>query len=130
MTPAAVYLMTILRVVDGDTVVVHTPWVGSPIETVDLRVAGIDTPEKSRPLAKCVAEIRAAAEATRFTKTLLTPGEQVSVVLTGKDKYFRLLGGITLPDGRDYGAIMVSAGYARPYNGGKKSSWCPAALKR
>lgn len=124
MTPALV-LMTVLHVIDGDSFKVQTPWVDTPIAVMDLRITGIDTPEKRRPLAKCVPEIRKAAAATDFAKAIVHPGDQIQVRLTGKDKYFRLLGKVTLPDGRDYGQTIIAQGHARPYKGGKKSSWCP-----
>jgi len=40
------------------------------------------------------------------------------------DKYLRLLGTITLPDGTDYGTAMIKSGSARAYDGKTKGAWC------
>jgi endonuclease YncB( thermonuclease family) len=31
---------------------------------------------------------------------------------------------VTMPDGRDLGEALVSAGLARPYDRGQRQSWC------
>ena len=41
------------------------------------------------------------------------------------DKYLgRIDANVILPDGRDVGDILIKEQLARPYNGGKRHSWC------
>ena len=56
-TPTGVtYDATIIRVSDGDTVVIEAKWVPAPIKPqVSVRIFGVDTPEKGFR-AQCPAE--------------------------------------------------------------------------
>lgn len=114
-------------VIDGDTFRVGVPaWQATPFEWMGLRVIGIDTPEAAASRAKCEAELARGLEAKAYARTLLPNGARISFAWTGHDKYGgRFLASVTLPDGRDYAAVMIAAGHARPYNGGAKASWCP-----
>lgn len=68
------------------------------------RVFGINAPELSTQAGK---------DALAFAQTLLKPGDVCKVVSHGYDKYGgRFDGEITMPDGRDYGAVMLAAGQA------------------
>lgn len=126
MTPAVAIVAIVLGVTDGDTVRVRVPdWAGTPFGTISVRVLGINAPESSRALAKCDKELALGQEAKAYAKTLLPPNSRIAFVYRGPDKYGgRVLGTLQLPDGRDFGAIMVGAGLAVPYDGKKKGSFC------
>jgi micrococcal nuclease len=98
------------RVVDGDTLKVM---INGTEETV--RVIGINTPETVDPRkpVECFGH-----EASDFGKGLLT-GKNVTLTIDPTqdetDKYHRLLRYVTLPDGHDYGEVMIRSGYAYEY---------------
>ena len=100
----------VLSVIDGDTFSVS---VGGQKETI--RVLGINTPETkySSRGAECYG-----AEASEYAKLLLT-GTQVLLTNDSsqdtRDKYNRLLAYVELPDGRDFGQVMIADGYAYEY---------------
>jgi len=58
----------IVRVNDGDTVVISAPFLPAPLKPeLAVRVFGVDTPEKNH-LAKCESERQRGLAATDFTK--------------------------------------------------------------
>lgn len=80
---------------------------GSP--RLALRVFGINAPELSTDAGKV---------ALAYAQTLLKPGDICKVTSHGWDKYGgRFDGDVTLPDGRDFGALMISSGNAVVFNG-------------
>lgn len=100
--------MSVARVIDGDTIVVTH----NNLEE-RLRIIGIDTPETVAPgsTVECYGP-----EATAQAHTLLPIGSLISVEHELQyDKYDRLLGYVILPDGDDYGYIMIEQGYATAY---------------
>jgi endonuclease YncB( thermonuclease family) len=119
------YPATVVRVDDGDTVVVSVPaWANTPFGQMPIRISGIDTPESSRAHAKCAHEITLGKAATIYAKTLAKPGDPVTLTYHGLDKYARIDGALTLKDGRDWAGIMLKQGFAAVYNGKTKQSWC------
>lgn len=125
MTPAALVAIA-LSVTDGDTIRVRIPdWSGTPFGTIGVRVLGIDTPESQRVHAKCAQEVALGQAAKGYARQLIPPNTRLSFVYHAPDKYGgRVLGTLTLPDGRDFGSVMIGAGLARPYDGKTKASWC------
>ena len=106
--PPAAARAEVLRVVDGDTVVV----VFDGGRTENVRLIGIDTPEKTggHLPAECFG-----AEATAFTSVLLPPG--TPVLLTGgaetRDVYDRLLAYVhRASDGLFVNMALAREGYA------------------
>ena len=101
---------TVLRVVDGDTLVVR---IGARSERV--RLIGVDTPESVDPRRPVQYYGKEASEFTRG----LTEGKRV--VLRGeagsadRDKYGRLLRYVFLPDGTLLNAEIVRQGYGHAY---------------
>ena len=83
-----------------------------------IRLLDIDTPELR---GKCDAERRLAVLAMRRLEQLLSEGTAV-IERHGKGRYGRTLARITV-NGRDVGQVLVSEGYARRYDGGRKP-WC------
>ncbi len=126
------YQAKVVKVIDGDTMKVEIAGWPTPFNPIDVRIDGIDTPEKRMPPAKTKCEALLGKAASSFAVKTVAVGSTVTVNYDTKkhDKYGRLLGTVTLADGRDFGSLLISAGYARPYNGGTKSIWCPAKPKK
>lgn len=120
------YPLIVSRVIDGDSFKFDNPDFPGFIRPWEVRVSGIDTPEHVKPPAKKMCEVRMGLRATEVAKTLLHVGDTVTVTWDGKthEKYGRLIGTVTLPDGSDYGTRMIAAGAARAYDGGTKRPWC------
>ncbi len=111
----------VLRVVDGDTLhVVAAIWPGQMVET-RVRLVGIDAPELR---GRCEAE-RARAAAARDSLSGLVGDGLVSLHEIRFGKYAgRVLARVAGADGRDLSLAMLEAGLARPYEGGRRESWC------
>jgi endonuclease YncB( thermonuclease family) len=102
-----------LTVVDGDTV---------NLGGQSIRLVGFDTPETYR--AQCASERSLGDAATDRLRDLLARASSAKLVyLPHRDQYGRDLARLML-DGRDVAQIMVDEGFARPYAGGQRSSWC------
>ena len=101
----------VTRVVDGDTLCGYAD-LGARIHlSVTVRVLGIDCPEMST----------AAGKAARVVVDgLCPPGSRVVVISRKLDSFGRVLGDVLLPDGRDLGALLLEAGHAVPYGGGRQ----------
>lgn len=113
------YAATVERVIDGDTLDATVEiWPELTVRT-RVRVAGIDTPEL-RAAAACERRIAAAARDAAAAWIAAGP---VTLTLTGRDKYGRSLGRLTRGSD-DLAAALIAAGHARPYDGGKRGSWC------
>ena len=103
---------TVVRVVDGDTIVAKLD-----AEPGDwkIRLLGVDTPETVDPRkpVQCMGK-----QASDFTKKLLT-GKRVRLEADPqadeRDKYDRLLRNVLLEDGTDVNARLVREGYAHAY---------------
>lgn len=100
----------VVRVVDGDTVVTNRGTV---------RIIGVDAPEQGR---------KGYADATRWAKSWLTPGESVRLgnpsSVDNKDRYGRLLRYIQ-DDGRDIGRSLIAKGSRARYDGLDGYDWHP-----
>lgn len=124
-TPQGVtYDAQVLRVNDGDTVVIAAPFLPAPLKPeLAVRIFGVDTPEKNH-LAKCDTERQRGVAATEFTKKMIAQSQQRQVVLYGWDKFGgRVLGDILL-NGQSLRSLLIKNGFAREYFGEAKTSWC------
>ena len=124
-TPAGVtYDTAILRVSDGDTIVISAPYLPAPLKPqLAVRIFGVDTPEKGHR-AQCTKEAEMGEKASAWTKSLVKSGRQFQVTLYRWDKFGgRVLGDI-LVDGKSVRQGLIAAGLAREYYGDKKKSWC------
>ena len=124
-TPQGVtYDAQILKVNDGDTVVIAAPFLPAPLKPqLAVRVFGVDTPEKGFR-AKCEAENQRGLAASEFTKNAVAKSVKRQVILYDWDKFGgRVLGDIIL-DGQSLRAMLIKNGYAREYYGEAKQSWC------
>lgn len=124
-TPTGVtYDAKVLRASDGDTVVVEALWVPAPIKKeVAVRIFGVDTPEKGFR-AKCPAEDVKGQAASAFTKKLIAEAKTIQYVLYDWDKFGGRVLGDLLIDGKSLRELLIANGYARPYFGDAKQSWC------
>ena len=124
-TPQGVtYDAQIIRVNDGDTVVIAAPFLPAPLKPeLAVRVFGVDTPEKGFR-AQCPSEDARGQAATEFTKKAVSASSQRQVVLYGWDKFGgRVLGDIIL-NGQSLRTMLIKNGFAREYFGEAKQSWC------
>jgi len=118
------YDAQILRVSDGDTVVISAPFLPAPLKPeLAVRVYGVDTPEKGFR-AKCPQEDQRGQAASAFTKQAVSQAQQRQVVLYAWDKFGgRVLGDIIL-NGQSLRSMLIANGFAREYYGEAKTSWC------
>jgi endonuclease YncB( thermonuclease family) len=128
-TPQGVtYDAQILRITDGDTVVIAAPFLPKPLKPeLAVRVFGVDTPEKGFR-AQCESEKQRGEAASAFTKNAITTaaaqGGKFQATLYGWDKFGgRVLGDI-LVNGQSLRAALIANGFAREYYGDAKQSWC------
>jgi endonuclease YncB( thermonuclease family) len=120
----ATYPAQILRVTDGDTVVIAAPFLPAPFKPeLAIRVFGVDTPEKGHR-AMCPSEAQRGEAASAFTKNAIAQGGKFQVTMYGWDKFGgRVLGDILI-NGQSLRAALIANGFAREYYGEAKRSWC------
>lgn len=120
----ATYDAKIVRVNDGDTVVIAAPFLPAPLKPeLAVRIYGVDTPEKGFR-AQCPSEDQRGQAATAFTKNAVASTQQHQVILYGWDKFGgRVLGDMVL-NGVSLRAELIKNGFAREYYGEAKQSWC------
>lgn len=123
-TNAVAYPVEIIRVIDGDTVVVSAPYLPLPLKPeLGVRIFGIDTPETGWR-AKCEFEKTHGTLATKHTIEFVTQQGHIQLLLIGWDKFGgRVLGDILI-DGQLLSTSLLESGLAHKYNGGTKQSWC------
>jgi endonuclease YncB( thermonuclease family) len=64
-----------------------------------------DAPERATPLGKIAGD---------YVRHLVPVGSVLYVVSFHVDAFGRTLGAVTLPDGRDWAAVMTQAGHVKP----------------
>ncbi len=118
------YDAQIIRVNDGDTVVISAPFLPKPLKPeLAVRIYGVDTPEKGFR-AQCPSEDQRGQAATAFTKNAVATTQKHQVTLYAWDKFGgRVLGDIIL-NGVSLRAELIRNGFAREYFGDAKQSWC------
>ena len=124
-TPQGVtYDAQIVRVSDGDTIVIAAPFLPAPLKPeLAVRIFGVDTPEKGHR-AQCPSENARGQAASEFTKKAVSASTQRQVVLYSWDKFGgRVLGDIIL-NGQSLRTMLIKNGFAREYFGEAKQSWC------
>jgi endonuclease YncB( thermonuclease family) len=111
----------VVRVVDGDTVVVRARiWLGQEVET-RVRLEGVDTPELR---GGCDHERHLAQRARAFV-AMRAAGQAVVLWHIRYGKYAgRVVARIETADGEDLSLALISAGLGRPDRGGQRLSWC------
>ena len=82
-----VYEAQILRVSDGDTVVIAAPFLPQPLKPeLAVRIYGVDTPEKGFR-AQCPSEDARGKAASEFTKNAVAQSQSRQMVLYSWDKF-------------------------------------------
>jgi endonuclease YncB( thermonuclease family) len=124
-SPAAdsplVYPAEVLRVIDGDTFEarVHV-WPGLDVNT-KIRLRNIDAPELH---ARCADEA-AKAQAARTALETMLAAAPVTVSRIGIDKYGGRVDALAATrDTPDISTALLTGGFARSYDGGRRGSWC------
>ena len=124
-TPKGVtYDAQIIRVSDGDTIVIAAPFLPAPLKPeLAVRIFGVDTPEKGHR-AQCPQENERALVASKFTTQAIQSHPKHQVIIYGWDKFGgRILGDI-LVNGQSIRQGLIANGLAREYFGDAKQSWC------
>nr|WP_242509526.1 thermonuclease family protein [Rhodovulum imhoffii] len=106
----------VTRVTDGDTLYLRCNDFEGPVRLLDF-----DTPETH--YARCPAEKALGDIATGFLRDRLSAAQTLHPTFEGQDKYGRQLVRLNL-DGEALADIMIEAGLAVPYKGGKRINWC------
>lgn len=121
---SATYDAQIIRVSDGDTIVIAAPFLPAPLKPeLAVRIFGVDTPEKGFR-AQCPSEDQRGQAASAFTKNAVATTQKHQVILYGWDKFGgRVLGDLIL-NGVSLRAELIKNGFAREYYGDAKQSWC------
>jgi endonuclease YncB( thermonuclease family) len=116
-----VYAAEVVRIIDGDTFVARMrTGPGGEIET-RVRLRSIDAAELH---ARCSKELRLALAARAALQRLLADG-RVMLSHVGPDKYpGRIDANVATRGTNDISAAMLSGGFARAYDGGRRRSWC------
>ena len=111
-----------LRNYDGDTITFNLPDLHPIVgEKIAIRVNGIDTPEIR---GNCAKEKYDAKQAKQMVADILKEAETITLRNMKRGKYFRIAADIII-DGESLGDILLEAGVAVHYNGGKKThKWC------
>jgi len=121
---SATYDTQVLRVSDGDTIVIAAPYLPPPLKPeLAVRIYGVDTPEKGFR-AQCAQEDQKAQLASKWTTQFISQGGRIQVTLYAWDKFGgRVLGDITV-NGQSVRNGLIANGLAREYYGDAKQSWC------
>ena len=111
----------VLRVIDGDTIVVRARiWLGQNIDT-QVRLDGVDAPKIK---GKCERERRLAVRA----RDLILARSAGGMVILSEIHYGKYAGRVVArvrpPGGGDLSTALVEAGLGRAYEGGRRESWC------
>jgi endonuclease YncB( thermonuclease family) len=116
-----VYAAEVVRIIDGDTFVARMrTGPGGEVET-RVRLRSIDAAELH---ARCSKELRLALAARTALQRLLADG-RVTLSHVGPDKYpGRIDANVATRSTNDISAAMLSGGFARAYDGGRRGSWC------
>lgn len=118
---------TIQHVIDADTVAVRVDLWPSVYVNTKVRLRGIDTPETKR--FKCIDEKLLADRATQYVKSVIKEGDKVRLYKISFGKYAgRVIGDLRIrsPGERwqSLSQTLLASGYAKPYWGRRKKSWC------
>ena len=116
-----VYAAQVIRIIDGDTFVARMrTGPGGEVET-RVRLRSIDAAELH---ARCSRELRLALAARAALQRLLADG-RVMLSRVGPDKYpGRIDANVATRNNADVSMAMLSGGWARAYDGGRRGTWC------
>lgn len=116
-------LAEVVRVIDGDTILVRAKiWLGQEVET-KVRLNAIDTPELK---GKCPQERLLAIKARDFVYATIQGGPIVLRDIQYGKYAGRVVSTIETQDGQNLAALLIARGLGYDYHGGKRRKWCPA----
>jgi endonuclease YncB( thermonuclease family) len=116
-----VYSAAVVRIIDGDTFVARVRAWPAPDYETRVRLRRIDAAELH---ARCSRELRLALAARAALQRLLADG-RVTLSRVGPDKYpGRIDANVATRSTADVSAAMLSGGFARAYDGGRRGTWC------
>lgn len=110
----------VTSIYDGDTFRCNIAgWPDIIGHRIGIRINGIDTPEMRDPRP----EIRELArQAKMFTVGKLRGAKRIELRNMRRGKYFRIVADVYV-DGKSLAEMLLEAGLAKPYDGGKKLKW-------
>ena len=110
-------------VIDGDSFRGWAVLLPGQRQEITVRIRGIDAPE----LRGACENERVAAAAAKMALAQFLTGGSIFLTEVSADKYYgRVVARVQDGEGADIGQMLLTAGYARAYNGGKRASWCAA----
>ena len=89
-------------------------------QNIPIRLRGVDTPEIR---GRCDEEKALAIKARDFVRDLVANAESIILQNIGRDDFFRILADVSV-DGVDLARTLIQNKLGRPYDAGKKESWC------
>lgn len=109
------------KVIDGDTLRVRARiWIGQEVRVL-VRINGVDTPELS---GRCDTERVKAKQAKKFVFHEVG-GKMIELTNIQQGKYAgRVIADIRTSSGKDLGAMLLNAGFAKPYAKRRYQKWC------
>jgi endonuclease YncB( thermonuclease family) len=121
LDPNIVYPAEVIRIIDGDTFEARVRvWPGLDVDT-KIRLRGVDAAELH---ARCDSEL-AQAQAARVALVRILGEGGVTISRVGIDKYGgRVDATIATRTTADVSAALLTGGFARAYDGGRRGSWC------
>ena len=111
LDPFYKYKGRIIRVVDADTMDVYLDMGFNMFTNQRLRIDDFDAPETWRPRNE--AEKEHGTAATTRAKELLEGQELIFITSKAVGIYGRFGASITLPDGRNFGEVMINEGFEK-----------------
>lgn len=108
---------------DGDTLYARPPAPAPADAVIRIRLKGLDTPEMT---GRCPAEAALASAARDRLGQLLEAAAVVEICSVSRDRYHASgrVAAQVLVDGRDVAGVLIAEGLARPYERGRRASWC------
>ncbi len=115
--------ISIVRVNDGDNIVMDIEVWSKLTKRVSVRIDGIDTPE-SDWRAKCEEEKEAGIRAWSYLLSLTYNAKVITLTDIDEGKFVGRILGLVLIDGQNVAGLLIDAGHAVAYNGQSKPDWC------
>jgi endonuclease YncB( thermonuclease family) len=110
----------VTSIYDGDTFRCNiNGWPPIIGHRIGIRINGIDTPEM-RDKRPAIREL--ARQAKMFAVEKLRTAKQIELRNIKRGKYFRIVADVYV-DGKLLAGMLIKAGLAKPYDGGKKPKW-------
>ena len=111
-----------VRNYDGDTITFNLPNLHPIIgKKIRVRLNGIDTPEIK---GKCDKEKYDAEQAREMVEDILKDAEKITLKNMQRGNFFRIASDVIV-DGESLADMLIEAGMAVRYGGGKKThKWC------